>query len=93
MTGKNVPIRHFWMDERCIWTGDFRKAVDCIMQETSTVEEIEERWGDNPFFRNIDKLGNITDRDPAFSRHPNTQKGQVVIHYYFNKVTKDYRIM
>jgi hypothetical protein len=93
LTGKFVPIRHFWMDERCIWTGDFRKANDCIMQETTTLEEVKERWGDNKFFHHIDELNEVTDRDPAFTRQPSNGKGQVILYYYYNKVTKDYWIM
>ena len=31
-------------------------ATDCIIQETLTYEEVMKRWGNNPNFKNIDKI-------------------------------------
>ena len=55
LTPKFIPIRNVWVDDRAIYSG-LRYATDCIIQETATYEEIVKRWGDNPKFKNINKL-------------------------------------
>jgi hypothetical protein len=58
-----------------------------------TKEEVQDRRGKNKFFKHIDELGETVDRNPVFSKLPLTPDGQVIIHHYFRKSTKDYWII
>lgn len=91
-TPKHVPLRHFWIDDRAVYSARIEDARDAIMQENISKEEMEQRWGDNKFFFNLDLVDYVADIDPQYNKQQLSPE-RIIIHYYFNKQTKDYWII
>jgi len=82
-TGKNIRIRDLYIDDKAIWQNDWDKVEDVIRVEYISSDKLEERRGDN-------KLYDISDLEPSdWERNKDTIK----LHYYYNKITKDYIII
>lgn len=64
------------------------------MQENMSVEEVKaRRWDQSGFF--LDEVNSVkpyTDSNPQSNRNP-ILYDKVIIHYYFNRITKDYAII
>jgi hypothetical protein len=96
MTPVNVPLRHFWIDERALSQPMFTKARDCIMQETISLEEFQARYKNKGWFEDIKDIKESDDADPAYGNDLNVSadaKQNVILHHYMNRITKDYFIV
>lgn len=91
-TPKHIPLRHFWIDDRAVYSWRIENARDCIMQENITKEELKARRWDNKYFMNIDKVWECTDTDPAYNQQP-IDPSTVILHYYYRKEDKSYNII
>lgn len=91
-TPKHVPLRHFWIDDRAVYSARIEDARDAIMQENISKEELMQRRGKNKYFFNLDQVDYTADIDPQYNKQQLSPE-RIIIHYYFNKITKDYRII
>lgn len=89
---RNVPLRNFWVDYSALWQCDFRKAKFCVMQETDTPENLRLKREGNPGFKNLDQIRAFQNLFPAYVK-VNIRPDEAMVHYYFDKVTKDYWII
>jgi hypothetical protein len=91
-TPKHVPLRHFWIDDRAVYSARIEDARDAIMQENISKEELMQRRGKNKYFFNLDQVDYTADIYPQYNKQQLSPE-RIIIHYYFNKITKDYRII
>lgn len=89
---RNIPLRNIWLDYSAIWQSDFNKVNFCVMQEMALPELLKLRRENIPWFRNIDKITPYVDIFPQYWKIP-IRPDEAMIHYYFNRITKDYRII
>lgn len=93
-TGKNVPLREFWIDENAIQQPNLQEAEKCIMKETMSLEKFKLEYWHDDIFRGVDEIDEWeSDVDPAYWEDKNTIEEEVIIHKYFNKTTKDFWII
>ena len=89
---RNLSLRNFWVDYSALRQSDFRKAKRCIMQETDTPDNLKLQWKWIPWFRNLDKIQPYMNLFPAYLK-TNIRPDEAMVHYYYDKITKDYRII
>ncbi len=89
---RNVPLNNFWVDYSALRQSDFSKAKFCVMQETDTPENLKIKWEKVPWFKNLDKITAYMNIRPAYGK-TNIRPDEAMVHYYFDKVTKDYWII
>lgn len=89
----NLALSSFFIDENAINQPNFERAVDCIMCEYWTKEEMIHRRGDVPWVDKeaLERLENKTENDPE--RGEVSPDGRVTLYHYFNRLTKDWIIM
>jgi len=89
---KNIDIRDFYIDDNAINQPSIQYADDCIFKEQITMSELELRfwhldWIDK---KELKAVSYWTDQDKIKDKQ---QENLIVIHYYYNKVTKDFLIV
>lgn len=89
---RNVPLRNFRVDYSALWQSDFRKAKFCVMQETDTPDNLRLKREGNPWFKNLDRITPFINLFPAYLK-VNIRPDEAMVHYYFDKITKDYWII
>lgn len=92
-TPKNVPIRLFYVDDNAIFQPNFKKAVDCILLEPGTKEQLLNKWRDVPWV-NVEALNRLTpigEESPAYGI-PSIH-GKIVLYHCFDAITRDRVIM
>jgi len=63
------------------------------MKETMSLERFKERYGDNKYFINTDQVDEHADANPPYGEQVLAINEEVQIYHYFNKVSKDYRVI
>lgn len=91
---KNVPLRNIWFDEAQIFQPNYKKCIDCIIQEVSSPDTIKQRRGKTKWFYtdNVNDISILTPSDYPYGITP-LSVDQCVIHYYYDNFTKDYLIV
>lgn len=92
-TGKVVPLREFRLDENSLESNEIQDADKCVMKETMSLDKFKLNF-DEEVFNGVDDIeSGMMDWDPAYWSTKHSPDKEVVLHYYFNKVTQDYWII
>lgn len=93
MTPMNVPIRHFWIDDSVFYQSDYKKAKDCVMAESMSLDAFHKRYEGNKNFdqKIINIVQPIQEDDPSY--WISTTNGLVVVYHYYNKVDNRYVVV
>lgn len=86
----NVHIRRFYLDDAALGNPDLQKAEDCAMQEKISKLELHTRWSKNKNFKNVDKIVPSMDDAPTSEHDLSIDQEEIVVTYYWNRITKDY---
>lgn len=88
-TGKNVPLRDFWLDENSLENNNIQEADKCVMKETMSVEKFKTQF-DEDVFKGVEDIDEwYMDANPSYWESKQSPEKEVLIYYYFNQVTKD----
>ena len=92
---KNVHVMDFYLDDAAIGNPDIQYAEDCIMKEKVSFKEFELMFWDN---NAIDKevyrtITTGTDDSEKNIHSQSIHQEEIVLYYYFNRVTKSYYIV
>lgn len=90
-TPRNVSIRSFWVDYMATKQSDFNRVNRCVMLEKVTPEILEMRWGWKKWF-NATGIPPMTEIWAEYGETP-IRPEEIMLHYRFNRVTKDYWII
>lgn len=90
---RNVPIRLFYIDDNAMFQPNFKKAVDCILLEPGTKEQLLNKRKDVPGVdvAALERLTPIWEESPAYgipSLH-----GKIVLYHCFDAITRDWVIV
>lgn len=90
---QNVPLVSFYVDDNAIQQPDFWRAVDCIMCEFGKKEDIVAKYENVPWVDKdaLEALSNTATWETEYWE--DVRHWQVVLHHYFNKITKDWFIV
>lgn len=92
---KNVHVMDYYHDDAAIGNPDLQYAEDCIMKEKVSFKEFELMFWDN---NAVDKevYRTITTGTDDSEKNRNSQsihQEEIILYYYFNRVTKAYYIV
>ena len=90
-TPKNVPIRHFFIDDQNLYQNNFNLVEDCIMLEPLTKTQFLNKYQDHPYINKaaLDAVP-ISEDNPSYGI--SSPRGKIVVYHYYNKTTKQYII-
>lgn len=92
---KNVHVMDYFHDDAAIGNPDLQYAEDCIMKEKVSFKEFELMFGDNDAIDEYE-YKTITAGTDISERNTNTQsihQEEIILYYYFNRITKAYYIV
>lgn len=92
---KNIHPMDFYLDDAALGQPDLQYAEDCIYKEKVSFKEFELMFGDNDA---IDKeaYSRVTtgiDMDEKNQNSQSIHQDEIVLFYYYNRVTKDFYIV
>lgn len=89
---RNISLRNIWIDYSALRQPDFSKAKFIVMQEVDTPENLKMRRKGIKGFKNIEDIVPFLNMFPAYVK-TNIRQDEAMVHYYFDRVTKDYWII
>lgn len=87
---KNIDIWDFWMDEKALKIED---AMDCIIRENISIEDLRLRFGNESSFKYIYSVGTSPEEQEGLNdKDKQTDRNVELLHYY-NKNTGSYAVI
>lgn len=90
---KSIHPKDFYIDDWAYWQTDIQNANDVIFKEKLSFMEFKMRYGDNKAFINTDKVISWTDYAPKNRNDQSVQQDEIILHHYFDRITKTYLIV
>ena len=88
---KNIDIWDFWMDEKAL---RIEEAMDCIIRENISIEELRLRYWNEPSFKYIYSVWTSPEeKEWVTDKNKNNSNRNVELMHYYNKITWAYCIM
>lgn len=92
---KSIHPKDFYVDDAAYGQTDIQDAADCIYKETISFSEFQIRFEKNKSViqENVKQVGAWTDEDKTNIHKYDNLTDQVVMYYYFDRISKKYMIM
>jgi hypothetical protein len=81
---KNIDIWDFWLDEKAL---TIEEAMDCIMRENISIEELRLRYGEESSFKYIYSVGTQPEEQEGLTDKDKQSNRNVELMHYYNKTT------
>ncbi|WP_180369709.1 hypothetical protein, partial [Oenococcus oeni] len=92
---KDIHPMDFYLDDSAIGQPDLQYAEDCIYKEKVSFKEFELMFGDNDAIDKeaYSKVTTGIDMDERNENSTSIHRQEIILYYYFNRVTKNYYIV
>lgn len=92
---KAVHPQDFYIDDNALWNANAQYAEDCIMKERVKLVELYLRFKDVKGIdqEELDLVDYRVDPEPKNNQDRSIDHQEVILYYYFNRITKTYMIV
>jgi len=82
----------FYIDDKAYGQPDAQSAEDCIRKEKISILEFQNRYGDNPAYKNVSSITGWYDQAEKNTESTSIDKNEVIVYHYYHRILKKYII-